>query len=188
MTDIYMDWEFLEDGQSIEPISVGLVADDGREYYAVNADMPMKRIAKHDWLMANVVPRLPRLYGEARMHYAGRRNPLALDRFHPAVKRRGQIAVEVHEFITQEPDPALWAWYAAFDHVCLAWLFGPMAKLPEGIPKRTGDLKQEAVRLGNPRVPEQVGPVHHALHDARHDRDIARFLLEYAASLGGRDV
>src|SRR4051812_11038169 len=31
----FYDTEFLEDGQTIELISIGIVAEDGREYYAV---------------------------------------------------------------------------------------------------------------------------------------------------------
>ena len=44
------DLEFLEDGRTIELISIGMVADDGREYYAVNRDMPVRKIRKHQWL------------------------------------------------------------------------------------------------------------------------------------------
>ena len=40
----------------------------------------------------------------------------------------------------------------------------------------TNDLKQEAERLGNPQVPEQATGEHNALADARHNREIARFL------------
>ena len=35
MTAIDYDFEFLEDGSTIEPISIGMVCEDGREYYAV---------------------------------------------------------------------------------------------------------------------------------------------------------
>src|SRR5690606_14816131 len=56
---IYYDTEFLEDGETIELISIGMVAEDGRELYAVNADMPFRRVIRHDWLRENVVPSLP---------------------------------------------------------------------------------------------------------------------------------
>ena len=38
----FYDTEFLEDGETIDLISIGIVAEDGREYYAVNlnADWP----------------------------------------------------------------------------------------------------------------------------------------------------
>jgi hypothetical protein len=40
----------------------------------------------------------------------------------------------------------------------------------------TSDLKQEAARLGNPKVPEQEAGEHNALADARHNKVIAAFL------------
>lgn len=43
MTIYCYDTEFLEDGSTIELISIGIVCEDGREYYAVNSDMDEKR-------------------------------------------------------------------------------------------------------------------------------------------------
>jgi hypothetical protein len=48
-----------------------------------------------------------------------------------------------------------------------------MSALPAGIPMFTKDLTQEAGRAGT-ALPEQAPPVHHALHDGRHDRLIAQ--------------
>ena len=94
------------------------------------------------------------------------------------MKPRQVIANEVRDFILATPGRELWAWYAAYDHVVLCQLWGTMVQLPKGVPMWTNDLKQEAERLGNPRVPEQESGEHDALADARHSRDIARFLGE----------
>jgi hypothetical protein len=169
---IYMDWEFLEDGETIAPISVALVREDGREYYAVNADMPVGRIMQHDWLRANVVPSLPIIRHDGIRPF---KKPF-LDCAHPDVKRRDQIASEVRQFIVGTPSVELWGWYSAYDHVCLAQLFGRMIDLPTGIPMWTNDLKQEAERLGNPQMPEQESGVHNALADARHIKVMADHL------------
>jgi len=171
---IYHDWEFLEDGSSVAPISVGMVADSGDEYYAVNADMPWERICADTWLCQNVVPHLP---------LAGTRGayPLpVLDLLHPTVKPRRQIREEVRGFILSYPSPKLWGWYSDFDHVALAWLFGRMIDLPRGIPMRTSDVQQEADRLGvtDHRLPQQKQGVHDALEDARHARRVHNFLLD----------
>ena len=56
---IFYDCEFLEDGKTIDLISIGLIAEAGDEYYAVNSDMPIERIESHGWLMKNVVPHIP---------------------------------------------------------------------------------------------------------------------------------
>lgn len=166
---LFHDWEFLEDGSTIEPISVGMVREDGAEYYAVFADMPTKRIAEHDWLMANVVPSLPRMFGEMRMAFK-RSNPLGLDWTDPAVKARGQIRDEVKTFLLGTPDLELYGWYSSYDHVCLAQLFGRMIDLPSGVPMWTNDLRQEVHRLGlsEADLPKQADGVHNALADARH--------------------
>lgn len=174
---IFYDCEFIEDGRTVDLISIGMVAEDGRELYAVNRDMPIKRIAKHDWLRKNVVPSLPRIHGDRRHYVSVRRNPLALDFEHPDMLSKVRIAAKVERFIQATPDVELWAWYGAYDHVCLAQLWGRMIDLPEGVPMWTNDLKQEAVRLGNPPMPEQAEGVHNALADARHNRLMHEYLI-----------
>lgn len=175
MTALWYDTEFLEDGSTIELISIGMVREDGAEYYAINRDMPEARIWEHEWLRKNVVPSLPLTPGPRVPH-------CWLDVDHPDVKPRRQIADEVMRFVLGVDKPELWAWYAAYDHVALCQLFGRMIHLPSGFPMFTCDLKQEAVRLGNPRVPEQLSGVHNALADARHNRVIAEFLATVEAN------
>lgn len=169
---IYMDWEFLEDGETIDPISVALVREDGSEYYAVFRAMPVARIMKHEWLRANVVPSLPFVRHDGIRPF---RHPF-LDHAHPDVKMRAHIRDEVCRFIADTPDVELWGWYSAYDHVCLAQLFGRMIDLPDGVPMWTNDLRQEAERLGNPELPEQASGVHNALADARHIKVMAEHL------------
>jgi hypothetical protein len=177
MTRIYYDTEFIEDGTTIELVSIGMVREDGLAYYAVSNDLGMlNRVAVHPWLAANVLPHLPVVYSEHKF-------APSWDTEHPefdAVRPVARIAQEVRDFITFSGDPQLNAWYAAYDHVRLMQLWGPMSARPEGVPMWTRDLKQEADRLGNPPVPEQdPATEHHALHDAQHDRDIDAFLVYY---------
>lgn len=173
-TRYFYDTEFIEDGSTIELISIGIVAD-GREYYAVHRDAPWKRIAKHDWLMDNVVPTLPRLHGDERLHRwvlsrAGRRhNPCMLDFAHPHMKDRKRIADEVCDFLLAGGEPELWAYYGAYDHVALCQLWGTMMDLPDGVPMWTHELMQEWERAGRPTKPAQAGE-HNALADARWNR------------------
>lgn len=178
MTRIYYDTEFLEDGRTIELISIALVATDGREYYAVNANMPVIEIALHDWLMANVVPSLPTTGGKP---VPGSTNPLGLDWTSPLIKPHHVIEEEVSEFIFATLKPELWAWYGAYDHVVLSQLWGRMIDHPPWVPMWTNDLKQEWARLGRPEMPEQAEGVHNALADARHNQIMGDFLLELEA-------
>ncbi|MFD9632842.1 3'-5' exoribonuclease domain-containing protein [Streptomyces violascens] len=176
MTAIDFDLEFLEDGRTIELISIGMVCDDGREYYAVNRDMPVRKIRKHEWLMTNVVPSLPRAHGDRRLTMPKR---WLFDYVSPLVKHRSQIADEVMDFIRAAgPDIELWANYGAYDHVCLAQLWGRMIDLPEGVPMFTHDIQQERARQGLAwdDLPKQESGEHNALADARHNQTVRRWL------------
>jgi hypothetical protein len=174
----WYDTEFLEDGKTIELISIGIVAEDGSEYYAVNAEMPMDRIRGHDWLVRNVLPHLPITSRTSLNTYIKNppnsfpRPPISgvdIDHTATCVKPRQVIANEVRDFLLAMPSkPELWAWYGAYDHVVLCQLWGPMIGLPKGIPMWTNDLRQEVHRLGNPEMPAQEEGAHNALADARH--------------------
>ena len=148
MTRYFYDTEFLEDGHTIELISIGIVCEDGREYYAVNESADWQRIRKDEWLMANVIPHLP---------FSG------ADEWKPKTQIRDDVAA----FICG-PGIDLWADYAAYDHVALAQLFGRMIDLPPNIPMYTNDFQQRRSDLGHQEIPEQSSGVHDALADARH--------------------
>lgn len=143
----FYDTEFIEDGTTIDLISIGIVAEDGREYHAVNASADWARIRKHEWLMANVFPQLP---------------------FSGDWKPKEQIRDEVAEFILAGSPPELWAWFASYDHVALAQLFGTMMDLPEGVPMYTNDLRSLIDWVGITALPQQKAGAHDALEDARH--------------------
>src|SRR4051812_26869590 len=101
------DTEFLEDGKTIELISIGIVCEDGREYYAVNSDMPTSRVFADDWLRKNVWTQLPIVWN-------GLRPTGALDLQSPVVKPKSVIASEVGEFLLAGGKPELWAYYSAY--------------------------------------------------------------------------
>jgi len=194
MKRFFYDLEFLEDGNDIDTISIGIVCEDGREYYAINRDARWNKIRLHDWLYDNVLPSLPSIDIKHNITLHGEQKPMwVLDNDHPDVKFRCRIANEVRDFLLQDDDkPQLWAWYAAYDHVALCQLWGPMTALHseplKGIPKLTYDLKQECDSLGNPRLPEQAEGEHNALEDARHNLVRARFLAEQASRSGHRTM
>jgi hypothetical protein len=111
---IFYDCEFLEDGKTIDLISIGMIAEAGDEYYAVNSDLPIERIESHGWLMKNVVPHIPgqlqeRSFDDNR-NLNGR---FTLDPTDAIVKPHWVIANKVRDFILGQPDPQWWAWYGA---------------------------------------------------------------------------
>jgi hypothetical protein len=187
MGRFFYDLEFLEGGRTIELISIGIVGEDGREYYAVNSDIDTdwdkspstyERIINHSWLMANVIPHLPLTSPSSAKMFN-------LDLSSSVVKPKWVIANEVREFLLTghhhltHPDVELWAYYGAYDHVALMQLWGPMVNKPRGIPMWTHDIMQEAERLGVADTigdVAQTGTVHNALDDAYWCRDMWRAL------------
>ena len=135
---IWFDTEFIEDGETIELVSIGLVKPSGETYYAEVEGVDYSRA--DPWLHANVFPHLQG--GEC-------------------VKPREQIAAEIVAFAGGKPE--FWAYYADYDWVALCQLYGRMIDLPKGWPMFCRDLKQLA---GDAKLPKQVSAEHHALADA----------------------
>jgi hypothetical protein len=89
-----------------------------------------------------------------------------------AWRSRERIRDDLYAFLTGPLAPGedieLWAWFAAYDHVALAQLWGAMPALPREIPRLTKDLRQRWEDLGSPPLPTVVDR-HNALTDARHN-------------------
>lgn len=156
----WYDTEFYEDGERIRLISIGIVAEDGRELYMENEEFDWGTVPVGHWLWENVKPHL-----------------------HGTCFFRGDIANSVKQFITNygaDHNNELWGYFSAYDHVVLAQLFGRMVDMPVGVPWFTRDIKQEAARLGNLQLPMQTSTQHHALADARWTKEAWEFLRDYA--------
>jgi hypothetical protein len=171
---IWYDTEFLERGRGYPTnlISIGMVREDGAELYCINGEFDLDLLTQHPWLMDNVVPYLPiEKVPDARFVRSYR---LEWDEEHgdydDHVWTVDGIARRVKDFVLVDDDPQLWAWYGAYDHVCLAQLFGTMSQMPREIPFYTNDIRQEQVRLGEPILPAQTSTKHHAMADARWNR------------------
>jgi hypothetical protein len=141
----WLDTEFIEFPGTIDLISLGIVAEDGREFYAESSEVDWSKADQ--WVLDNVKP-----------HLLGDAVPKAV------------IRDQVLEFIGDDK-PEFWAYYADYDWVVFCWLFGRMIDLPKGWPKFCRDIKQWAVDLGSPQPPPMTGTEHHALADARWNRE-----------------
>ncbi len=146
----FYDTEFIDNGRIIDLISIAVVAQDGREFYAVSAEFDPESAGR--WVRAHVLPKLP-----------------------PPASRlwrsRRQIREGLEEFLGVDGDEPieLWAWVGAYDHVALCQLWGPMTSLPPQIPRFTRELRQLWEDHGCPRMPARPADTHDALVDARHN-------------------
>jgi hypothetical protein len=150
----FYDCEFIEDGVTIDLVSIGVVDEEGREFYAVSTEFDPDRAGP--WVRQNVLPKLPPPADSAWRSRAGiRRDLLAF------------LGVDGTE--TGPPEIELWAWIAAYDHVALAQLWGSMPALPRALPRFTRDLRQRWEDVGRPRLPQPPATAHDALADAKHN-------------------
>ena len=175
----WYDTEFIEDGKTIDLISIGMVAEDGREFYAQNEQCRFRRASV--WVQANVYPHL-------REFDQRHKRPIISEHCPPSARfvwrTRRQLADALRVFCDPERygQPELWGYYSAYDHVALCQLYGAMIDLPHGWPMYTRDLKQWCDALGNPQLPEQGKGEHHALADARWNRAAWEFLTAQDSS------
>lgn len=155
--DYFLDFEFLEDGRTIDPISFGMVSSDGRELYIQFVQDAGFVARVTPWLQEHV---LPYLTSEPWL-------------------TRSEARHAILEFVGDDKDIRFWGYYADYDWVVLCQLFGRMIDLPKGWPMYCRDIKQWADAFGNPKLPEQGKDEHHALADARWNKRAWEFLLGY---------
>lgn len=145
----FYDTEFIEDGLTIDLISIGVVDEKGREFYAVSTEFDPDKAGQ--WVREHVLAKLPSPSDPAWCDRATMR-----DRLMKFLSPRGE-RVE------------LWAWFAAYDHVALAQLWGDMPALPRELPRFTRELRQRWEDVGKPALPVPPDDAHDALADARHN-------------------
>jgi len=133
----WIDTEFIAKPYTIDLISIGLVAEDGREFYAESSEVDWSKASL--WTLENVRPQLD---GKGMM--------------------REEIGYAVRQFTDGDEHPVFWGYFPAYDWVALNWLFGSMDELPFHYPQLCLDIKQWAIELGDPELPHQSGPRHHA--------------------------
>jgi hypothetical protein len=164
----WFDCEFLEAGgeSPVHLLSLGMVAEDGRELYFVNRDCPVREA--NEWVRANVLPKID---------------------FKQAVSR-SECRARLLAFVGNDPAPEFWAYVGAYDWVCLAGLLGRMVDLPVGWPKYALDVKQVWHLMGRPTLPPKPpeSEAHNALADARWTKTAWQFLSLVAADMGAGRV
>lgn len=149
---IFFDTEFIEDGKTIDLISIGAVREDGLQFYAESAACDYSKAS--DWVKANVLPSL-----------RGGRSLIP----------RSDIAEHFREFAGD--DPKFWAYFSAYDWVALCQLYGTMMDLPKGWPMWCRDIKQELARQGIVDLPAQMTVEHDALADALYTKEICDLVM-----------
>jgi hypothetical protein len=177
VTRFFYDTEFVEDGHTIDLLSFGMVCEtSANEFYHVNRDADWVAAFNNDWIRQNVMDSIAH-----SVYPKSTGLEVEITEKYPVALTKNSIARELVNYVeTNLPEnhtPEFWAYYAAYDHVAMAQLFGRMLDLPAFFPMHTMDLKQLAVMKGNIRLqPKQEDGEHNALADARHNLAMFRWL------------
>lgn len=157
--DYFFNSEFIETEREIDLISLGIVAADGREFYAISTEFDASRA--NEFVRTTVLPLLEPPDDPAWMSRA-------------AMKER------LLAFIGSDI-PRFWSWLAApYDFMVMARLFPLAERVPDGWRYTAYDVSLLVENAGlsvhpvDPSLPQAPPNVHHALADARWVRDLYR--------------
>lgn len=128
----------------IDLISIGIVCEDGREYYAISNEFKSRDADK--WVKENVIAKLE----DKKTMRSGHITPTML-RSGFIWKSNDEIKRDLLTFFGCWRDQHFWrapegievyGYYADYDWVLFCSLFGRMIDLPKGFPMYCNDLKQ----------------------------------------------
>ena len=189
MTKFFLDTEFIQDktNYSLHLISLGIVCENGQEYYAINRECPFWKA--NDWVLKNFLTPI----GLTREGFnQNLSNPSVSSNYKNSFlhsKYRKVLKEELIKFISENSsdNPEFWGWMKDFDWVVLSNIFGTMDDLPNGYPFCAYELKQEYDRInkyyrccnGFDLILPKPKNEHHALYDARWARDVYYCILSY---------
>jgi len=190
MTKYYLDTEFIEDGKTIDLISLALISESGQEMHLLNADCDWSRADQ--WVKENVLSRIRNITRKEAALCRGNILDLSVVPDPKQRRREGELDVSkarpknegdyipycrfsdaILEFCHPEVygKPEFIAYYADYDWVAFCQTFGKMIDLPEGFPMYCKDLKQEIDRQG---LDHYCPDLHNALYDARWVRQVSQ--------------
>lgn len=177
MSKYFIDCEFIERfhkpflGKSrhvIDLISIGIVAEDGREYYAISNEFNYNDAS--DWVKENVLAKLEGRHctpvgwlsdsgiwksnkqiakeifefvnPDLGFHVSGYSNSELREGFklNAHFKKHNVTSTDDNEYYVAQPE--FYGCYADYDWVLFCSLFGTMMQLPKGFPMYMIDLKQ----------------------------------------------
>ena len=193
----FLDTEFIEGFHKplfgkrrhfIDLISIGIVREDGKEYYAISNEFNPNDADQ--WVKDNVIGNLPK----KRVDFSDQGGDSPRMKSESLLyKSNHTIANEIRLFFGCYEDSLFWrappgieiyGYYSDYDWVLLCSLFGRMIDLPKGFPMYCRDLKQrideeftEEIKK-HPEYPIQKDE-HNALADAKWNKELHAFMEKY---------
>lgn len=165
----FLDCEFIEDGRTIDLISIGIVAEDGREYYAISNEFNERKAS--EWVQKNVLTSLPprdfnfsdpsispRLKEEAKAWRSRQMIKEDLLIFFAGGLPDSQVEQDLY-WDEAVKGLELWGEWCSYDWVAFCQIFGTMMDLPKEFPMRCRDVIQYAedhLGISSDRLPESL--------------------------------
>ena len=189
MPRYFLDTEFIDDGSTIDLISVGIVCDDGRELYLQSIEYDPTNAGK--WVKENVLNHLVKCpvnnESDASTDWAYH----TVTHGECGAGRMGQVTCpwrsshhmrsEIFTFMDaiKYGKPELWGWCSGYDFVALCQLFGTMMDLPQNWPHYICDFQYvlDGRGITDDMLPSQEGTVHNALQDARYLKQLWGYIV-----------
>lgn len=178
---IFLDFEFMEDGHTIDPLSVGMVREDDEEYYAEFAYADVR--AGNPWVKEHVLPNLKSIN---KTHTYLVPYDALEDSSNPTFRAKyvEDIRKEIAEFCYVNGEkPEFWGYFCDYDWVTLCQMWGRMVDLPSYFPQFCLDVKQE---MHCKQIPKEYierdhpqPTTHNSLDDARWIKDAALWVWSY---------
>lgn len=179
----FLDTEFIEHAGGIDLVSIGIVCEDGRKFYAESSEFDPRNA--DPWVRTNVLSKLD-FWGKWPKD---EQEPIAFDVLGVGgiYGKLGHIKKGLLDFFypggVHEKPPAIeiYAYFADYDWVVFCRLFGRMIDLPKGMPMWCIDLKQMMWERGltkewkQENCPDPRGE-HNALIDAEWNYDLWKLI------------
>jgi len=124
----FLDTEFIENGKTIDPISLAMVSEDDRKLYLINLDADLSKA--DDWIKENVIPHLsPKPENVNHTMYANMNDGIWMP--HASFKS----IIETFIGFDENEEHEFWAYYADYDWVAFCQCWGRMLDIPKRFPK-----------------------------------------------------
>lgn len=171
----WLDTEFVDDGKTIDLISIGLVCEDGRELYLQSVEFDESKA--NEWVKTNVLPHLalcPCCGHKVNHEDVGKCRDKRCQ-----WRTRAQIRDDIKYFFNPSDGIELWGWCSGYDFVAFCQLFGTMMDVPKGYPHYIKDLQHvlDEYGISDNNLPQQVGIAHNALEDAKHIKKLWEYTV-----------
>jgi hypothetical protein len=180
----FLDTEFIESAAGIQLVSIGIVREDGKKFYAESCTFD-ERLADR-WVKENVIAKL-KFYGQPDeaintcVEIDDKNGPGVITE---VFGTEAYIKERLLDWFFGGSDPEFYAYFADYDWVLFCRIFGRMIDLPKNFPMFCMDLKQKMVHCGLSKewkqkvCPDPEGE-HNALVDAEWNMKLSNAIDEH---------